>query len=131
MSTPAHSSSASYQVFMLVLCVYALAALAVEGAAGLQPEIKGVLNYADHAVCAIFFADFCASLWRAENRWHYLATWGWLDLLSSIPTLNAARWGRLARIVRIFRVLRGLRAAKVLSSLVLRHRAHNSFLAAS
>src|SRR4051812_40819504 len=82
--------------------------------------------------CALFiFSDFCASLWRAENRWRYLATWGWLDLLSSIPTLNAARCGRLARIVRIFRVLRGLRAARVLTTLVLRHRAHNTFLAVS
>jgi len=45
--------------------------------------------------------------------------------------LSVARWGRLARIVRIFRVLRGLRAAKVLTGLVLRHRAENSFLAAS
>jgi voltage-gated potassium channel len=116
---------------MLVLCVYALAALAIERMTTVQPEVKAVLNYADHAICVIFFADFCASLWHAQNRWRYLATWGWLDLLSSVPMINAARWGRLARVARIFRVLRGLRAAKILSTLVLRRRAENSFLAAS
>lgn len=61
----------------------------------------------------------------------YFITWGWLELLSSIPTLSITRWGRIARIVRIFRILRGLRAAKILTTVVLRHRAENSFLAAS
>jgi voltage-gated potassium channel len=125
------SRSANYELFMLVLCVYALAALSVEHATGVQPEIKSVLGYADDAVCLLFFVDFIASLWRAEKRWHYFITWGWLDLLSSIPTLNVGRWGRLARIVRVFRVLRGLRAAKVLTTVVLRRRAENTFLAAS
>src|SRR4029079_207624 len=102
------SSSASYQLFMLVLCIYALAALAVERVVGVQPEIRSVLDYADYAVCVLFFTDFVISLWRADNRTKYLATWGWLDLLSSIPMFSVARCGGVARIVRIFRVLRGL-----------------------
>ena len=31
------------------------------------------------------------------------AGWGWLDLLSSIPMVDALRWGRLARVLRIIR----------------------------
>jgi voltage-gated potassium channel len=127
----ADAPSASYQLFMLVLCLYALASLAVQAAVRLDPAILQILEYADYGVCAIFFADFVFSLWRAESRWRYFATWGWLDLLSSIPMLDAARWGRLARIARIFRVLRGLRATRLLTTTVLRRRAENTFLAAT
>ena len=77
-----------------------------------------------------FFIDFLICLWYAPNRWRYLVTWGWLDLLSSIPTLEIARWGRVARVIRIFLVLRALRATKLLTWAVLRHRAQNTFLAA-
>jgi voltage-gated potassium channel len=97
----------------------------------LDPEIRQVLDYADYAVCFLFFVDFLASLWLAQNRWRYLIHWGWLDLLSSIPTLDIARWGRAARVARVFRVLRGLRATKLLTVAVLRRRAQNAFLVAS
>jgi voltage-gated potassium channel Kch len=60
----------------------------------------------------------------------YLYTWGWLDLASSIPTIDVARWGRVSRAARIFRVLRGVRATKVLlGSLALTKRAESAFLA--
>lgn len=93
--------------------------------------MKAVLEYADYAFCLLFFADFLLPLWRADDRTRYLLTWGWLDLVSSIPMLNAARWGRLARILRVIRVLRALRAARLLATAVLRQRAENGFLSAS
>ena len=68
---------------------------------------------------------------RAPNRWRYFITWGWIDLLSSIPALDVARWGRAARILRILRLLRGLRASQVLVQAVVQQRAHNAMLAAS
>jgi voltage-gated potassium channel len=105
--------------------------MAIQAAMNLDPEVRAVLDYADYFTCVLFFADFIASLWLSQNRWQYLAGWGWLDLLSSIPTLEAARWGRVARVARVFRVLRGLRATKILASAVLRRRAQNTFLVAS
>ena len=123
--------SPAYQVFMLALCVYALAALGVEAAYPAGSEVRQLLSYADTSVCVLFLADFCASLYRAENRWRYFYTWGWLDLLSSIPTLDAARWGRAARIARIVRVLRGIRATRILTSLVLEKRRQSGLLAAA
>jgi voltage-gated potassium channel len=116
---------------MLVLCLFALGVLAIQTAVTLDPQIRLVLEYADYAVCMIFFADFLVSWWRAPARLRYLATWGWLDLLSSIPTVNVARWGRIGRVVRIFRVLRGLRATKLITTAILRKRAQNTFLAAA
>ena len=123
--------SPSYQLFMLVLCLYALGVLAAQSVVRLSPQTRGVLDYADYIVCTLFFLDFVISLVRAPNRWRYFAAWGWLDLLSSIPTIDVARWGRAARVLRIFRVLRGLRATKLIATLVLRRRAQSSFLAAS
>ena len=123
--------SVGYQLFMVVLCVYALAILMIQTATKLDPQTRGILDYADNVVCFLFFADFLVSLARAPNRTRYLLTWGWLDLLSSIPTIDIVRWGRAARIVRVFRVLRGLRATKIVAGLVLRRRAENTFLAAS
>lgn len=123
--------SPAYQLFMLVLCLYALGALAFQSAMELDPETSDVLDYADYVVCILFLADFVGSFLRAPDRWRYLATRGWLDLLSSIPALDIARWGRAARMARIFRVLRGLRAAKFLANLVLGRRAESTCLAAS
>lgn len=124
-------ASPSYQLFMLALCLYALAALVIQTAVHLEPETRSVLDYADYAVCAVFFLDFVISFVRAPDRWRYFITWGWLDLLSTIPTIDITRWGRAARILRVFRVLRGLRATKLLATLLLRRRAENAFLAAS
>jgi len=123
--------SASYELFMLVLCLYALGALAAQSVIRFEPETQGIFDYADFAVCAFFFVDFVVSFLRAPNRWHYLVSWGWLDLLSSIPSLDVARWGRAARVVRVCRVLRGLRATRLLATLVLRRRTESTFLAAS
>jgi len=116
---------------MLVLCLFALGVLAIQTAVTLDPQIRLVLEYADYAVCAIFLVDFLISWWRAPLRLRYLATWGWLDLLSSMPTLSVARWGRIGRVVRIFRVLRGLRATKLITTAILRRRAQHTFLAAA
>jgi voltage-gated potassium channel len=121
----------AYQLFMLALCVLALAAIVVQNAFTLDAEIEVVLDYADTAICAAFFIDFALTLLRSTNRTRYLLTWGWLDLLSSIPTLDVARWGRLARIARITRVLRGLRATRLLTKAVLRQRRQSTSFAAA
>jgi voltage-gated potassium channel len=124
------STSGPYALFMLVLSVFALAALAVGTLVPLAPETRAVLQYADTAVCVLFFDDFLVSLARAEHRGRYFLRWGWLDLLSSIPAVDALRWGRAARILRILRLLRGVRAAKVVSDFLLRKRAQSAFLTA-
>ena len=122
-------SSGPYQLFMLGLCVYVLAALAAAVVFDLDGRTRIILDQADTAICFFFLGDFLRSLWRAEKKLHYLYTWGWLDLLSSIPTVPFLRWGRAARIVRILRVLRGLRATRFLSTMVLRQRAQCAFWA--
>jgi voltage-gated potassium channel len=57
--------SASYQLFMLVLCLFALGTLAVQVTIKLDPEIEDILDYADSMVCIFFFIDFLICLWYA------------------------------------------------------------------
>lgn len=125
------TESVHYQIFMLVLSVLALVALGLEAATEPGPETRALLHQADIAVCGVFFLDFAYSLWRAESRWRYFVTWGWMDLLSSIPALDAARWGRVARITRLFRVLRAMRVSTLLGRALLEQRARSGVLAAA
>jgi voltage-gated potassium channel len=123
--------SPRYQLVMLALSVFALVIIVLEGVYRADAEVEKLLDYADNAVCAAFFVDFLVSFARAPRKWRYLATWGWLDLISSVPTLDVARWGRLARIARVTRVLRALRASRMLSEILLRKRGQSVALAAA
>jgi voltage-gated potassium channel len=128
---PAERLSPGYQIFMLVLCLYSLGILIYQASGAATPSTIAILDYADFGVCMLFLGDFVYSLVRAENRWRYFFTWGWLDLLSSIPAIDVARWGRAARILRIFRLLRAVRASQLLADFIVKKRAQNGLLAVS
>jgi voltage-gated potassium channel len=119
-----------YQLFMLALCLWALTTLASISFFSLSESTRTILTYADNAACVFFFVDFLYSLYKAPNRWTYLTTWGWIDLLSSIPAVDTLRWGRVARVMRILRVLRGLKSARMLAHFLVERRAQSAFLAA-
>jgi voltage-gated potassium channel len=119
-----------YELFMLVLCLYALAALAADAVLGLDQSSRQILQWTDLALCLFFFGDFVITLVRAKHRWRYLITWGWIDLLSSIPMVDAFRLGRAARVVRVFRVLRAARATKLIATFLMNRRAEGALLAA-
>lgn len=125
------STLAPYELFMLALCVYALGAMAFEVLVPVDEGTGRILQWADNAICGFFLLDFVLNVRRAENRWRYLATWGWVDRASSIPMVDALRWGRAARVFRIFRVLRGARATKLIATFILDRRAEGTFLAAA
>ena len=123
-------SSVTYLLFILGVSVLAMLLLALGTIANLDHETRVILDYADIVLCALFFLDFLITFATSPRKLRYLATWGWLDLLSSVPMVNALRVGRVARVVRIFRVLRGIRSARVLASAILQRRAQSAFLAA-
>ena len=120
----------AYQLFMLVLCIWAILNLGVKTLWTLDRETQTVLDYADDVACGLFFVDFLKSLYSAPKRWAYVLTWGWLDLLSSIPTGDLLRWGRAARILRILRVLRVVKSVRAIAHFVVAQRAESAFLAA-
>ena len=104
-----------YELFALLLSVFALLLVGARAGAPLNAESREIIDVADLVVCAFFFLDFVRNLLRAPNRLRYLYTWGWLDLVASIPAVDAFRFGRMARIVRILRVVRVLKASRLLA----------------
>lgn len=131
MSEATAARQAPYLLFSLLLSVATIATLWIASVRDLAPEIRQVLQYADWAVCALFFVDFLVQVARAENRGQYLLRWGWLDLLSCIPIVDALRWTRIARVARILILLRAIRSFRVLWTFVRQQRTESSILVAA
>jgi voltage-gated potassium channel len=119
-----------FQVVIIVLSVYVLASLIISTFFNLPTEIKQLLDYIDNSICIIFLIDFCIRFTKADNKLKFMK-WGWIDLISSIPTLDMFRAGRLLRLVRILRILRAFRSTKVLVKFVFKKKAHGAFTTAS
>ncbi len=119
-----------YDLFMVGLSVYVLLALLADVLLPLPAPTRVILEYADTGICFIFLADFLVNLVRAPDRLAYLK-WGWIDLVSSIPAVDALRWGRAVRLVRILRVLRAVRSVRRLGAFIMERRAEATFLTAA
>jgi voltage-gated potassium channel len=119
-----------YQFFMLALCALSLVLLAITAFASLSAETVYLLFLADTVICCFFLTDFLISLRRAPNKGRYFLTWGWLDLVSSIPSVSVLRIGRVARAARIIRVFRGVRAIRDLLRFANEKRAEATLLSA-
>jgi voltage-gated potassium channel len=122
-------TSTSWDLFMLVLCSWSLIILAVGAFVRWGESTGAILMYADAVVCLFFLGDFVYTLANAADKWRYLRTWGWIDLLSSIPAIDVFRWGRTARVLRVLRVLRSVKSARVLAQYFAGHRAESTALA--
>ncbi len=131
MSAESHQvENAPYLVFILIVSVFAVLILIVERTFTLNAEALKVLIIFDYAVCAVFLLDFFVCLRQAKNRWRYLVTWGWLDLLSVIPMDMAFRVARSSRIIRVVRLLRALRVARNLLRVLAMQRAQSGLMLA-
>ena len=79
----------AYNIFILVLTLMSLAIMVLiilpVDAATLQ-----LLQVYDNVICFIFLADFALNLKSSRPKSYYFITQrGWLDLLGSIPSLEA------------------------------------------
>ncbi len=110
-----------FQVAILVLTILLLLGLAADTVWSLPKEVSHLIGVADTAVCVLLLVDFFIRLYRAENKLAFLK-WGWIDLLASIPNVEALRWGRLVRILRIFRLLRGFRSLHRVLMMIIQNR---------
>jgi voltage-gated potassium channel len=109
-------------LLILALSVYVLSALFIETVFPVRESTRSLLSAGDTVACVIFIADFFTSLWRAQKKTKFLK-WGWIDLVSSIPMIGVARWGRVVRVFRLIRLLRGVRASREIVALFRRRRA--------
>ncbi len=114
-----------WDLFILVLSVYVLLAMFFEVVLDLSSDTRQLLQFFDTGICFVFLGDFFYRFWVAPKKWAFLK-WGWIDLLSSIPALDAMRAGRLIRIIRVLRLLRGVRSMKVFYRVVFQNRAQTA-----
>ena len=115
-----------FQIGIILLSIYVLAAVAVQTFVDLTPETDSLLNQIDTVICFIFLGDFFHRLYRAPSKLHFLK-WGWIDFVSSIPMFDQFRWGRAVRVIRLLRILRAFRSTKVLLGALFQHRVKSTF----
>ena len=118
-----------YDLFIFILSIYSVIALAVEATIPLPGEMKLLIQDIDTLICLMFLADFIGRLYLAPSKSAYLK-WGWIDLLSSIPMIDAFRAGRMFRVIRVFRLLRGVRSMRAVLKYALRKRTQSILLSA-
>ena len=116
-----------YQLFTLILCILVLGMLLFDTTTEANDEVKRLLTWTDYILCVLFFLDFIYLLVTSENRKKYMMTWGWIDLISCIPTFG---WGRLARIIRILKLLKTLRTGQSIVKAISKKRGESALLSA-
>lgn len=115
------------KIVMLFLSIYVLLALLIDTFFILPTSVSELLNILDFVICIIFLGDFFLSFFNAKNKIAFLK-WGWIDFVSSIPTLDILRWGRLARVIKILRLLRGMKSSKSILEFLFKNRAQGTFI---
>ncbi len=129
MPTTPKSDFGLFDVIVTVLSIYVLGALALDTFTTLDEEISKLLNYFDYLICGVFFFEFWYRLFTAENKWQYLK-WGWIDLISAIPMVDAFRTARLVRIVRVVRIIKAYRSVQQLLTYLFHNRVKGTFASA-
>ncbi|HTI50475.1 MAG TPA: ion transporter, partial [Planctomycetaceae bacterium] len=115
-----------YHLFVFLLGIYALIALAAQTFLPLSGSTLEILDHVDNGICLIFFGDFLINLACAPSKWRYLK-WGWIDLVSSIPMVDSLRAGRAARVIRILRAFRSIRSARHVAQHLIQSRGDGAF----
>lgn len=121
-TAPPAERTSPFQLVMVVLSLYVVVALFLESLVKLTPATASLLQMIDTLICVVFLVDFGIRFGRAESKAKFMR-WGWIDLIASIPMLDALRWGRL---IRVLRLLRAFRSARVFATFFLRRRAESA-----
>ncbi|MDE3252882.1 MAG: ion transporter [Bacteroidota bacterium] len=117
-------------LLIILLSVYVLMALVADTFFKLPPQISHLLVLVDDGICLVFLFDFLIRFRRAPNKLAFMK-WGWIDLISSIPTISILRAGRMFRLFRLIRVLRAFRSVRHLANHIFRRRTQGALTTAS
>jgi len=101
-----------YQMFIGAVMLLALGITFVYYLIPLPETVRQVLYILDSLLSPILLYDFCARLYYSHNRLKYFVTYGWLDLLGSLPGLPALRVLRIPGLVKLLRHIRGATPAE-------------------
>jgi voltage-gated potassium channel len=119
-----------FDIVIVILSIYVLIALLIDSFFNLSPEVSRLLLVIDNFICIIFLYDFFYRFFKAPSKLEFLK-WGWIDLISSIPTFDFLRYGRLIRIFRVLRVLRAFRSVRFISKHIFNSRTQGTFATVS
>ena len=97
---------ATYQLFMALVTLLALAIAFAYYLIPLPATVDQVLYVVDSLVSVILLYDFFAHVFSKRGRVRYLLTYGWLDLLGALPGLPVLRLARIPSLVVMLRELR-------------------------
>lgn len=116
-------------ILTLVLSIYVLVALVLDTLITFPSEVSRMLTLIDNLICGVFLFDFAYRFYQAEDKLSFMK-WGWIDLISSIPTLDFMRAGRALRLVRLLRILRAFRSTRHLVQHVFKTRTQGTLTTA-
>ncbi len=91
----------SYELFMLLLSLLALANVFVVLIAGPSSVAGEVAVLIEIAITPLFLFDFVYRLLTSRSRWSYIIRrYGWADLIAVVPLLRLFRLPRVVSVVR-------------------------------
>jgi voltage-gated potassium channel len=96
-------------IIIMLLSIFSIMLLSLLFFIPSDSEVYRLIGYFDLILCLIFLIDFFNQLHKAENKWKYFYTVGWLDLLSSVPMVSEFRFVRVFRIFRVIRIFKSIR----------------------
>jgi len=111
---------------VVALSLYVLGALLIDTFFKLPHEVSRLLTLIDDVICIFFLYEFGIRFYKAESKLQFMK-WGWIDLISSIPSFAYFRPGRALRLFRILRILRAYRSVRILMRHVFAKRARGAF----
>lgn len=117
-------------ILVIVLSIYVLVAMIADSFFQLPSETSKILNFIDNLICIFFLLEFFIRFYQADSKLKFMK-WGWIDLVSSIPTFDFLRYGRALRLVRLLRILRAFRSTKHLINHLYKNKTQGAFTTVS
>jgi voltage-gated potassium channel len=130
-SSVAFKQSQRFVFYHSIISLIGLFSVLLVGAEALidpKSEMHHLFQSFDFAICILLLMDFVGALVTAPNKWHYFKTWGWLDLISSIPAIPLFRCGRIIRLIRVIRIIRSVKATRLVASTFFANKGENTLL---
>ena len=130
-SSVAFKQSQRFVFYHIIISLIGLFSVLLVGAEALidpKSEMHHLFQSFDFAICILLLMDFVGALITAPNKWHYFKTWGWLDLISSIPAIPLFRCGRIVRLIRVIRIIRSVKATRLVASTFFAKKGENTLL---
>src|SRR5574344_105917 len=110
-----------FDIIIIILSIYVLASLGITMVFDLPPEMNKLLDNIDNLICIFFLVDFVIEFRDAPDKKKFMK-WGWIDIISCIPTINLLMYGRLFRLIRLLRILRMFRSTKIIVRYIFKSR---------